>query len=145
MARAITIKEYNQLIGRLAKCVVSKKNQYEVPALKSIEGLVKARVFNKRESITGARRKYKSAYYAKKYKKDGDVDMSKSGDLLRDFTVYRYNGNNVMGFKQDLSRIKAAAEEKRRGSAMFKPNDKELKKLKDVATKRIAKVMNECI
>lgn len=146
MARNITINELSNLVGSTARCVVRRKNEYEVPALTSLRGRISRRVFSQGQSTRGRTRQYKSKSYVIRNNKTNPVNLQLTGDTLRDFNNYRdASGNNAIGFRKKESIIKIAAERKRRGDDITFPTTAERKRLLTDAKRRIKPLVQSCL
>ena len=108
MARNVNMQQLQKLVEESIPCLIANKDEYEIPTLEALLGLVSRRVFTKGQSTTGKTRKYRSAKYSRKKKKSdgsggnakfGRVNLVDTGNLQRDFGVHiDKNGDNALGF-----------------------------------------------
>lgn len=174
MADQVDEKGLLKIIRLLVWRTIRKKDEYEIPSLSVAEGLMRDRVFTNRKSTRGKMRRYASKRYIKKKKITyNTVDMVLTGDLQRDYGIYKdTDGRNVLGFTnkpqtvrtegrkkkdgtvlsepkaytlRDPSTTKVAAEETRRGDALFIPPRKIRQKMYRIFTILAAKTMRSCI
>lgn len=76
----------------------------------SLSSQIRERIQLRGEGKDGAFKKYTKkydAYKTKKEKNQGFRDLTFSGDLMKEFGVYKNNKNYELGFKTDLSKAKA--------------------------------------
>lgn len=76
----------------------------------SLSSQIRERIQLRGEGKDGAFKKYTKkydAYKTKKGKNQGFRDLTFSGDLMKEFGVYKNNKNYELGFKTDLSKAKA--------------------------------------
>ena len=76
----------------------------------SLSSQIRERIQLRGEGKDGAFKKYTvkyDAYKTKKGKNQGFRDLTFSGDLMKEFGVYKNNKNYELGFKTDLSKAKA--------------------------------------
>lgn len=134
----MTQSEYLTMIRNATNNVVANKDNIEIPVLSRLRGEISIRVHNRGRGTNGVTRNYRNTYYKKRFKKKDPVGMVKDGDLKRDYGHYLdQEGNNVLGFKEDLSVDKILDEEARRGDTLFNPNDSEIGVVKRELIRRI--------
>ena len=76
----------------------------------SLSNQIRERIQLRGEGKDGAFKKYTvkyDAYKTKKGKNQGFRDLTFSGDLMKEFVVYKNNKNYELGFKTELSKAKA--------------------------------------
>lgn len=76
----------------------------------SLSSQIRERIQLRGEGKDGAFKKYTKkydAYKTKKEKNQGFRDLTFSGDLMKEFGVYKNDKNYELGFKTDLSKAKA--------------------------------------
>ena len=76
----------------------------------SLSSQIRERIQLRGEGKDGAFKKYTDkydAYKTKKGKNQGFRDLTFSGDLMKEFGVYKNDKNYELGFKTDLSKAKA--------------------------------------
>ena len=81
----------------------------------SLSSQIRERIQLRGEGKDGAFKKYTvkyDAYKTKKGKNQGFRDLTFSGDLMKEFGVYKNNKNYELGFKTDLSKAKAEGNSK---------------------------------
>lgn len=138
----------NELASKLAGMedeIARQKDFIEIPALKELEGSMKQRIHNKGQDYDGTRIGIKSkraglyspGYERFKAKKVGQanlypINLQLSGDLLKDYTVGKENGENVIKFQTESARLKAGVNEGRYNTEVFRPSSQELEDLKEV-------------
>ena len=122
-AKTVTEKQLIKLIDSIIPCVIERKDEFEIPSLKGIEGRLRRRVHTKTQDTKGKKRKYRSKLYAKKHKKKGAVNMRLTGNLSRDYGVYiDSNGDYSLGFlnKPQTVRTKKLGRYKKSGKRFKK-------------------------
>lgn len=171
MARSVNIQQLIKIVEQAIPALIAEKDEYEIPTLKTLEGLVRRRVFTKGQDTAGRTRRYKSAKYSKSRKKSdgtgkkvqaGLVNLVDTGDLQRDFGVYiDAKKDNSLGFINANTTVrsgkkaytflkpsttKVEAEEKRRGdNPIFIPQQKELERAFKVFTEELGRVYKRII
>ena len=81
----------------------------------SLSSQIRERIQLRGEGKDGAFKKYTvkyDAYKTKKGRNQGFRDLTFSGDLMKEFGVYKNNKNYELGFKTDLSKAKAEGNSK---------------------------------
>ena len=84
----------------------------------SLSSQIRERIQLRGEGKDGAFKKYTKkydAYKTKKEKNQGFRDLTFSGDLMKEFGVYKNDKNYELGFKTDLSKAKAEGNSKYAG------------------------------
>lgn len=153
-------------LKRVAHVMTTRRDAFEIPALKELEGAMKQRIHNKGKDVTGERigvkgrlaGKYSPAY--ERRKKAGGVfngrrfagtgeaniypiNLQLHGDLMKGFTVGDLSGQNVLEFQDELSRTKAGRHEEEYNTVIYKPSDDELEGFTEVWLDQFEDVLKE--
>lgn len=106
----MTAEEYKKNIEDCIKELEEKVPDFILTFGVSLSSQIRERIQLRGEGKNGAFKKYTvkyDAYKTKKGKNQGFRDLTFSGDLMKEFGVYKNNKNYEIGFKTDLSKAKA--------------------------------------
>lgn len=137
-----------RLIKKISDLYSKSQDDIEIPALKTLEGQYKQRIFNKGATSSGGKiGSYKSTGHIKKRKKAGRQvgykDLEFEGDLRRNIQVGKSQRKNVLGFVNTKSRLIADGQESQTNKVIFEPSQEESKKVvKDIAALLAKKAKN---
>lgn len=106
----MTAEEYAKNIENCVRELEEKVPDFILTFGVSLSSQIRERIQLRGEGKDGAFKKYTvkyDAYKTKKGKNQGFRDLTFSGDLMKEFGVYKNNKNYEIGFKTDLSKAKA--------------------------------------
>lgn len=106
----MTADEYAKNIENCVRELEEKVPDFILTFGVSLSSQIRERIQLRGEGKDGAFKKYTvkyDAYKTKKGKNQGFRDLTFSGDLMKEFGVYKNNKNYEIGFKTDLSKAKA--------------------------------------
>jgi len=106
----MTAEEYAKNIENCINELEEKVPDFVLSFGVSLSSQIRERIQLRGEGKDGAFKKYTvkyDAYKTKKGKNQGFRDLTFSGDLMKEFGVYKNNKNYELGFKTDLSKAKA--------------------------------------
>jgi len=106
----MTADEYAKNIEACVRELEEKVPDFILTFGVSLSSQIRERIQLRGEGKDGAFKKYTvkyDAYKTKKGKNQGFRDLTFSGDLMKEFGVYKNNKNYELGFKTDLSKAKA--------------------------------------
>ena len=106
----MTAEEYAKNIEACVRELEEKVPDFVLSFGVSLSSQIRERIQLRGEGKDGAFKKYTKKYDAYKTKKrinQGFRDLTFSGDLMKEFGVYKNDKNYELGFKTDLSKAKA--------------------------------------
>ena len=106
----MTAEEYAKNIENCVRELEEKVPDFVLSFGVSLSSQIRERIQLRGEGKDGAFKKYTKKYDAYKTKKErnqGFRDLTFSGDLMKEFGVYKNDKNYELGFKTDLSKAKA--------------------------------------
>jgi hypothetical protein len=136
MANTITPERLAAMLPTLADTVIKDNNSLQLVACKTVEGMMKKRIFNRGAATDGSKiGQYKSKSHIKKRKEYGAqtsyVDLQMSGDtLMKSLQVGKSGSDTVLGFTRGKSDKAtpyeiAGFQEKQRNKKIFTPSVEE--------------------
>jgi len=103
----MTAEEYAKNIENCVRELEEKVPDFVLAFGVSLSSQIRERIQLRGEGKDGAFKKYTvkyDAYKTKKRKNQGFRDLTFSGDLMKEFGVYKNNKNYEIGFKKELSK-----------------------------------------
>jgi hypothetical protein len=145
------IKEISLEFKELGKCLQTK--DLEIFALNQFKAEIGERIFGKSKAVDGSSfGSYRSESYKKKRKDEKlKVDIKNlqfSGELIKDFDLGTYNGNNALGFKTERSDTIVRGQEespKQINKAIFSANQEEVDIVFEAIDGEVDKIIAECL
>jgi hypothetical protein len=127
---------------------IDARDEFEIPALKRLEGDVKFRIHNEGLASDGTKigARYSSIYEKFKAQIVGTgnlypINLELYGDLRKSLTTGVEGGLNVMGFQDDVNRKKAAVNETRYRKDIYKPSGSEVQDMGETLALQIRDVI----
>ena len=127
----MTAEEYAKNIENCVRELEEKVPDFVLSFGVSLSSQIRERIQLRGEGKDGAFKKYTKKYDAYKTKKgrnQGFRDLTLSGDLMKEFGVYKENKNYEIGFKKDKSKLIAEGNSEYVGGNIIEPKDDEIDK-----------------
>lgn len=145
----ITPEQLQKMIGDLKKAFSEMKGYAEAAGIKTLEGDIKRRVFNKGQGTDKPLGPYKSKAY-KKIRTDrgnqvGYKDLEFTGDMRKTLVMGESEGHAALGFTLRLSAKKADWQEEQLNMYIWRPNKQEMKRMLKAITTTINKKLIEAL
>jgi hypothetical protein len=132
----LTARQVQRIWDKIFATYYNIPNKVKEPALKTLEGSMKVRIFTDGKATNGRKiGRYKSKAYAAKRRAANRQtrykDLEFYGDLNRNITVGKHRRDYVLGFANSKAKLIADGQEGQTRKTIFKPSTAELKELAD--------------
>lgn len=145
----MTPEQFRQYMRRLLAAIKEARGVAELTGIKTLEGLMKRRIFNQGlASDATPLGNYSRAYSQKRRlagRQIGYKDLEFTGALRRSLVTGTSKGAAVLGFINDRGRIIAEGQEQQVGRAIWRPTDAELDAMVKAMLRSVERTIKKAI